>query len=74
MTFYQRPQGFLCATGDPMTRDHHYSDHLSHCVSPQPGIEPRLTARQASMLHTRPPGGSKEDGEKEDYPGWRQPN
>ena len=39
-----------------MTRDRHY-DHPSHYVSPQPGIEPGLTACEASVLPTTPPGG-----------------
>ena len=42
------------ATGDPMTRDHHYSDHLSQYVSPQPRIEPALKACHGSMSPTRP--------------------
>ena len=37
VTFYQRLQGSLCATGDPMTQDRHYTDHLSHYVSPGEG-------------------------------------
>ena len=41
----------LRATGDPMTWDGHYSDHLSNYVSPG------LMACQAIMLPTRPPGG-----------------
>ena len=40
-----------------MTQDRHYSDHLSHYVSPRPGIEHGLTACKASMLPTTPPGG-----------------
>ena len=47
----------LRATEDPMTQDQHNSAHPSYYVSPRPGIEPRLTAHQASMLPTRPPGG-----------------
>ena len=47
----------LRAIGDPMTRDCHYSDHPSHYVSPRPGIEPGLTACEASMLPTTPPEG-----------------
>ena len=47
----------LRAIGDPTTRDRHYSDHPSHYVSPRPGIEPGLTACEASMLPTTPPGG-----------------
>ena len=46
----------LRATEDPMTQDRHYSDHPSHYVSPRPGIEPGLTACEASMLPTTPPG------------------
>ena len=42
--------------GHPMTWYHHYIDHLSHCVSPQPGIKPELTVCQASMLPIRPLG------------------
>ena len=58
MTFYQRLQGsFTCHWGDPITRDRHYSDHPSHYVSRQPRIEPGLTACEASMLPTTPPGG-----------------
>ena len=45
-----------------MTQDHHYSDNPSHYVAPRPGIEPGfepgLTACEASMLPTTPPGGS----------------
>ena len=47
----------LHATGDPMTQDRHYSDHPSHYVSPRPRIETGLTACEASMLPTTPPGG-----------------
>ena len=54
----------LHATGDPMTQDHHYSDHPSHYVSPRPGIEPGLTAHEASMLPTTPPGGMHVISEK----------
>ena len=53
LSFYQNLQGFLHATGDPMTKDHRYSDHPSRYVSSYPWIKPGLTAPQVSILPTR---------------------
>ena len=56
MTFCQHLQGsFKCHCG---SNDCLYSDHPSHYVSPRPGIEPGLTACEASMLPTTPPSAS----------------
>ena len=57
MAFINISMVLLCATGDPMTPDHHYSHHLSHYVSPRPVVEPGLIVCQANILATQPPGG-----------------
>ena len=56
MTFINVSKVPLRATGDPVTRDRHYSDHPCPYVSPRPGIEPGLTVCQVTMLPTQPPG------------------